>query len=133
MKRKNTGFITLTVICIFMAAFTTSCAYTTQKAVSAPAGSITVSKERMREYREIQSAADNGHQTEKLDPEEAAAGFASKSETGDRATITFQKSGNPALQVELYQPVKKGAGGIWAVRSWTEGKTNKTLECVSES
>ena len=47
-----------------------------------------------------------------------------KNISGEFATVTFKKSGKPVITMELCQPVKKGTGGIWAVTSWTDSRTN---------
>lgn len=98
------------------------------------------SEEKLKEYQEIQNSVDNGHFPGQLDPEEVARDFAlttlkitdfskicdkiEKNVTGDRATIVFKKDGEPVMEMELNQPVKKGTAGIWAVASWTDSGTN---------
>ncbi|HEX3017079.1 MAG TPA: hypothetical protein VHP31_04385 [Caproicibacter sp.] len=103
-------------------------------------GGETISKEQQKKYEEIQNSVDNGHQPGWLNPDEVSMDFAAstlkttnlsqmydkieKSVTGDHATVTFTKAGKPVMKMELYQPVKKGTGGIWAVTKWTDCKTN---------
>ncbi len=104
------------------------------------AGSKSLSKEDQEKYQKIQDDVDNGHEPGRLDPEEVAMEFASttlktenfsksydkieKNVTEDHAEIFFKKDGKSVIKVKLYQPIKKGKGGIWVVTSWIDGKTN---------
>ena len=99
-----------------------------------------ISEEQQKKYEELQSSVDHGHQPGLLDPEEVATDFlatdlnikdlykvydkSEKSVAGDHTTVTLLKEGKPVWKIELYQPVKKGTGGIWVVTNWTDCKTN---------
>lgn len=113
----------------------------TDNSTSSPStGSEIISKEKQKEYEELQKSVDNGHEPGRLDPEEVAMDFAittlkikdfgktydkiEKTATGDHATVDFKKDGKSTITMELCQPVKKGTGGIWIVTSWTDSKTN---------
>lgn len=107
---------------------------------STPTSSEIISKEKQKEYEGLQKSVDNGHEPGQLNPEEVSMDFAlttlkianfgktydkiEKTITDDHATVIFKKDGKLVMEMKLYQPVKKGAGGIWVVTSWTDGKTN---------
>ncbi len=112
--------------------------------ISDPKEVTVVSEEKMKEYEKLQSSVDEGHRPGLTQPEEVAMEFASgtlkianlsktydkieKSAADGRSDVTFLKDGNPVLKFELFQPVKKGNGGIWAVASWVDGKTFESHE-----
>ena len=111
-------------------------------ASSAGTGSTIVPNDKISQYQKLQSSVDEGHRPGFMQPEEVAMEFASgtlkignlskmydkveKAVADGRATVIFRKDGESVLKMELYQPVKKGEGGIWTVASWTDGKTGET-------
>lgn len=101
--------------------------------------SVVLSEEKLKKYQEIQDAEDNGHRPGLLDPEQVAMEFASdtlkitnlseydkevSNKSDGSATLTFKKNGKPVVEIELYQPIKKGTDGIWVVISWTDSEKN---------
>lgn len=81
-------------------------------------------------FYELQESVDNGHQPGRLNPEEVALDFATKTlgfkgkvvlldeAEKEYAKIEFIKENGKSIHIGLYQPVKKGKGGIWAVECW---------------
>lgn len=151
MGKRAHGSLLLIILCVLTAAFTSSCGKTAapfsssaadSKITSSATSGTRVSKETQKKYEELQDSVNDGHRPGLLDPEEVAMDFASgtlkiknlsktydtieKKVADDHATITFKKGGNSVLKMELYQPVTKGATGIWVVSSWTDSKTNET-------
>jgi hypothetical protein len=138
MRKKVIGSIALILICILAMTLINSCAKANQAASSTAASSTALSEEKQKKYQEMQDAENDGHRPGLLYPEQVAMDYAAdkitdfgklydkidKSVTGDHATVTFEKSGKPVLQMNLYQPALKGKFGIWIVTSWTDCKTN---------
>ncbi len=88
-------------------------------------------------FDKLQKSVDNGHQPWRLNPKDVAIQFIRetlKIEDGEVSEVSgnfvdsrviFKKADGSSIAIDLYQPAKKGIGGIWEVESWFDNNNKK--------
>ena len=118
--------LVLLTSCVFTSGMLQDSALPKNSGTPAPAGA-TGDEAVTTEADLLQESVDNGHQPWRLDIEQVAMDFVRRDrgitqggtwEVQGESRVIFRQADGYEMVIDLYQPAKKGEGGIWEVEHW---------------